>query len=83
MYCILHVCLSAQNASSDVDKMILGNKCDLAESRVVSTEKGKLVGMGMSMYSGNGNGGLGVLELSTGILRSECFVKYPSLSPSV
>ena len=32
-----------QNASSDVDKMILGNKCDLSESRVVSTERGKLV----------------------------------------
>lgn len=47
--------------------MILGNKCDLAESRVVSTEKGKLVGMGM---------GTGVLELRNGILGSECIVEY-------
>jgi small GTP-binding protein len=36
-----------ENASSDVDKMILGNKCDLSESRVISTERGKLVYMGM------------------------------------
>ncbi|CAI8032811.1 Ras-related protein Rab-8A [Geodia barretti] len=32
-----------ENASSDVDKMILGNKCDLSESRVISTERGKLL----------------------------------------
>lgn len=32
-----------ENASADVDKMILGNKCDLQESRVVSTERGKLL----------------------------------------
>ena len=37
------VCVCVQNASSDVDKMILGNKCDLSESRVISTERGKLV----------------------------------------
>ena len=35
--------ITFQNVSSDVNKMILGNKCDLAESRVVSTERGKLV----------------------------------------
>ena len=34
---------SSQNASADVEKMILGNKCDLAESRVVATERGRLV----------------------------------------
>ena len=33
----------SQNASADVEKMILGNKCDLQESRVVSTERGRLV----------------------------------------
>ena len=43
MYCDFHFHFPCQNASSDVDKMILGNKCDLAESRVISTERGKLV----------------------------------------
>ena len=36
------VCL-LQNASADVEKMILGNKCDLQESRVVDQERGRVV----------------------------------------
>jgi len=32
-----------ENASADVEKMILGNKCDLQESRVVSTERGRVL----------------------------------------
>jgi hypothetical protein len=32
-----------QNATDDVEKMILGNKCDLEQLRAVSTEKGKMV----------------------------------------
>ena len=32
-----------QNAAADVEKMILGNKCDLSESRVVSKERGQLL----------------------------------------
>ena len=32
-----------QNASADVEKMILGNKCDLQESRVVDQERGRVV----------------------------------------
>lgn len=32
-----------QNAASDVERMILGNKCDLEELRVVGTERGRLV----------------------------------------
>ena len=32
-----------ENAAADVEKMILGNKCDLDESRVVSYERGKLL----------------------------------------
>lgn len=32
-----------QHASQDVDKMILGNKCDMNDKRVVSKEKGESV----------------------------------------
>ena len=32
-----------ENAAADVEKMILGNKCDLDESRVVSKERGQLL----------------------------------------
>ncbi|XP_003388590.1 PREDICTED: ras-related protein Rab-8A-like [Amphimedon queenslandica] len=32
-----------ENAAADVEKMILGNKCDLEESRVVSRERGQLL----------------------------------------
>jgi Ras-related protein Rab-8A len=32
-----------ENATADVEKMILGNKCDLEESRVVSRERGQLL----------------------------------------
>lgn len=32
-----------QHASQDVDKMILGNKCDMNDKRVVSKEKGEAV----------------------------------------
>ena len=35
--------ISLQNASDDVEKMILGNKCDLEKSRIISTERGELV----------------------------------------
>lgn len=32
-----------ENASADVEKMILGNKCDLQESRVVDQERGRVL----------------------------------------
>lgn len=32
-----------QHASDDVEKMILGNKCDMAEKRVISEDQGKQV----------------------------------------
>lgn len=34
----------SQHASADVEKMILGNKCDVNEKRQVSKEKGEKVG---------------------------------------
>lgn len=33
-----------QHASEDVEKMILGNKCDMAEKRVISLSQGQQVG---------------------------------------
>ena len=32
-----------QNASPDVELMLLGNKCDLSDSRVISKERGQLL----------------------------------------
>lgn len=32
-----------QHANEDVEKMILGNKCDMEEKRVVSKERGEAV----------------------------------------
>ena len=32
-----------ENASVDVERMILGNKCDISDRRVVSKEKGEQV----------------------------------------
>ncbi|XP_046412491.1 ras-related protein Rab-10 [Neodiprion fabricii] len=33
-----------EHANEDVEKMILGNKCDMHEKRVVSTERGEAIG---------------------------------------
>lgn len=35
--------ISLQHANEDVEKMILGNKCDMEEKRVVSKERGEAV----------------------------------------
>lgn len=35
---------SPQHASADVEKMILGNKCDVNDKRQVSKERGEKVG---------------------------------------
>ncbi len=32
-----------QHASGDVEKMILGNKCDMEDKRAVTQEKGQMV----------------------------------------
>lgn len=34
---------SFQHASEDVEKMLLGNKCDMADRRVVSRERGEKI----------------------------------------
>ena len=36
-------CPPLQNASSDVEQLLIGNKCDLEERREVSSERGKLL----------------------------------------
>lgn len=35
--------ISVQHASEDVEKMILGNKCDMIDRRVVSRERGEKI----------------------------------------
>lgn len=35
--------VSFQHANEDVEKMILGNKCDMEEKRAVSKERGEAV----------------------------------------
>ena len=42
---------TSQNAAPDVEKMILGNKCDREEKRQVSKEKGQAVGFYSSSSS--------------------------------
>lgn len=39
----IHFCLFNQHASSDVERMVLGNKCDMNDKRQVSKEKGEKV----------------------------------------
>ena len=40
---LTHCVQCLQNADADVEKMLLGNKCDLSDSRVVSKERGQLL----------------------------------------
>lgn len=53
---IPHLPPPSQHASADVEKMILGNKCDVNDKRQVSKERGEKVGM-----VAQGAEGLGVL----------------------
>lgn len=41
--CSLFLSLCAQHANEDVEKMILANKCDMADKRVVNKERGEAV----------------------------------------
>lgn len=43
------VCPLPQHASADVEKMILGNKCDVNDKRQVSKERGEKVGVVASL----------------------------------
>ncbi|KAK2087588.1 hypothetical protein P7K49_033495 [Saguinus oedipus] len=47
-----------EHASADVEKMILGNKCDVNDKRQVSKERGEKVGM--VAQGAEGVGGLGI-----------------------
>ncbi len=40
---VVHVFISFQHANEDVEKMILGNKCDIDGKRAVSKERGEAV----------------------------------------
>ena len=39
----LYLMIMFQHASSDVEKMILGNKCDMNDKRQISKERGEAV----------------------------------------
>lgn len=57
-----------QHANEDVEKMILGNKCDMEEKRVVSKERGEAVSIVWHLYCT-------VLVLSTCIHVSQWLLK--------
>lgn len=60
-----------QHASEDVEKMILGNKCDMEEKRVISKEQGeKLAGEhGVSFMETSAKANINVEEAFTKIAR--------------
>ena len=76
---VMCVCVCVQNASSDVDKMILGNKCDLSESRVISTERGKLV---WEWRNGRTENDVFFVSSLSLLFLSPLFSSYPFLPPS-
>ena len=43
--CSCHILMvfTLQSVFDDVEKMIIGKKCDLEKSRIISTERGELV----------------------------------------
>ena len=41
--CLLHLTCVFQHANEDVEKMILGNKCDMDDKRQVPTARGEAV----------------------------------------
>lgn len=45
-HCFLLPASCLQHASADVEKMVLGNKCDVNDKRQVSKERGEKVGLG-------------------------------------
>lgn len=40
-----------QHANEDVEKMILGNKCDMPDKRVVSQDRGEAVSCGKNPFT--------------------------------
>lgn len=73
-----------ENAAADVEKMVLGNKCDLDESRVVSKERGQLLAdehlvkfMETSAKSGHN------VEKAFLILAHDIKIKMDKRNPSV
>ena len=58
-YCIRRI---EENASADVEMMLLGNKCDLEESRVVTKERGQMLAAehGIKFFEISAKSGLNV-----------------------
>ncbi len=42
-----------EHANEDVEKMILGNKCDMEDKRVIPKERGKLIFFQLAQISSN------------------------------
>ena len=62
---------TSQNAAPDVEKMILGNKCDREEKRQVSKEKGQAVGFYFSSSSSSPlPHQINYIQLQRGVLMS-------------
>ena len=60
-----------QNATPDVEKMLLGNKCDLSDSRVVSKERGQLLAdeYGIKFMEISAKTGINVKEVAINFLH--------------
>ncbi|KAL5469456.1 hypothetical protein EMCRGX_G030712 [Ephydatia muelleri] len=60
-----------ENAASDVEKMILGNKCDLGDSRMVSKERGQLLAdeHGVKFMETSAKSGLNVESAFTALAK--------------
>ena len=44
---------SSQHAAADVEKMVLGNKCDMDDKRQVSKDRGEQVRCGFNLFRMN------------------------------
>ena len=60
-----------QNVSPGVEKMLLGNKCDLSDSRVVSKERGQLLAdeYGIKFMEISAKTGINVEEVAINFLH--------------
>ena len=43
----MQICFIFQHANEDVEKMILGNKCDMEDKRQVSKDRGEAVSLSL------------------------------------
>lgn len=70
--------LNTQHASADVERMILGNKCDMDEKRVVSKERGEQLAVeyGVKFMETSAKSSINVEEVRSSPLSVWCFVTH-------